>query len=240
MSLDNNSITLIIPCYNEQNNIENTINEVNLALNNSIMQQYEIIIVDDASNDNTFKIANSLQKKNKNIKVIRNTMNLGVGGAIKKGLSNAKLDKVMFIPGDNCHKNSEIKKLINIKNDYDLVLTFYSNPEIRSFLRTVFTKLYTPFLNFIFGLNLPYYNGLAVYKKSILKDINIYTNSFTWQIETLLKLFKTKNIKYTIIPTLLDDRIDGKSKAFSLKNSFYVFFSILRLFFLKFFLIKKK
>ena len=103
----------------------------------------------------------------------------------------------------------------------------------------MFTKLYTPFLNLIFGLNLPYYNGLGIYKRSILKDINIYTNSFTWQIEVLLKLFKTKNINYILVPTKLDERIGGKSKAFNLKNSILVTYSIIRLFLLKFFLKKK-
>jgi len=118
------------------------------------------------------------------------------------------------------------------------VLTYYSNLEVRTFLRNYFTKFYTPFLNFIFGLNLPYYNGLGVYRRSILKDIYIYTNSFTWQIELLLKLFKTKNLNYVCIPTKLNDRTEGKSKAFRIKNSIYVFFSITRLFIIKFFLKK--
>ena len=99
--------------------------------------------------------------------------------------------------------------------------------------------MYTPFLNFIFGLNLPYYNGLSIYKRSILNEIDISTNSFTWQIEVLFKLFKTKNINYVIIPTKLDDRIEGESKAFNIKNSIYVIYSIGRLFLLKFFLKKE-
>ena len=234
-----NSISFIVSCYNEEKNIKNTISEICFAVNHSIIKEYEIIIVDDGSIDRTFQIAENLQKKNKHIKIIRNLKNIGLGGAIKKGLHKAKLNKVMFLPGDNCHQGSEIKKLINTDGKYDLVLTYYSNLEVRTFLRNYFTKLYTPFLNFIFGLNLPYYNGLGVYKRSILNDINIHTNSFTWQIEVILKLFKTKNINYIIIPTKLDNRIRGESKAFSLKNSTYVIFSITRLFIIKFFLKKR-
>lgn len=239
MSLNRKSISFIVPCYNEEDNIEKTVNEINLAINESTIIEHEIIIVDDGSVDNTFQIINNLRKKNENIKLIRNLKNLGLGGAIKKGLSIAKLNKIMFLPGDNCHQSSEIKKLINIDDSNDLVLSYYSNPEIRKFFRTIFTKLYTPFLNFIFGLNLPYYNGLSIYRRSLLNNINIYTNSFTWQIEVLLKLFKTYDINYVIIPTKLDDRSKGKSKAFSIKNSIYVIYSICRLFILKFFLKKK-
>jgi len=235
---ESNSISFIVSCYNEENNIKNTINEINLAVNNSIIEKYEIIIVDDGSKDHTFQIAEKLQYDDTHIKIIRNLKNIGLGGAIKKGVQEAKLNKVMFLPGDNCHQSSEIKKLINTDNKYDLVLTYYSNLEVRSFLRNYFTKLYTPFLNFIFGLNLPYYNGLGVYKRSILKNTSIYTNSFTWQIELLLKLFKTKNLLYICIPTILNDRTDGKSKAFRIKNSIYVLFSITRLFIIKFFLKK--
>ena len=233
-----NSISFIVPCYNEEKNIKNTINEIFTAISQSSRKEYEIIIVDDGSTDQTFQIVENLQKNISFIKIISNIKNIGLGGAIKKGLLEATLDKVMFLPGDNCHQSSEIKKLINTDDSYDLVLTYYSNLEVRTFIRNYFTKFYTPFLNFIFGLNLPYYNGLGVYRRSILKDIYIYTNSFTWQIELLLKLFKTKNLNYVCIPTKLNDRTEGKSKAFRIKNSIYVFFSITRLFIIKFFLKK--
>ena len=239
MISNSNSISFIVPCYNEEKDIDNTLKEIYSAINESQIEKYEIIIVDDGSIDNTYNKIINLNKENKNIKIIRNSKNLGLGGAIKKGISKAILYRVMFLPGDNCHKSSEIKKLISVKGDYDLVLTYYSNPEIRNFFRVMFTKSYTPFLNLIYGLNLPYYNGISIYKRSILNEINIYTNSFTWQIEALLKLFKTKNLNYTIVPTRLDDRMEGQSKAFNLKNSIYVIYSITRLFILQF-LLKKR
>ena len=83
---------------------------------------------------------------------------MGVGspsdilGAVKKGIREAKLNNIMFLPGDNSHRSSEIKKLINVDQNNDLVLTYYSNLDVRSFFRNFFTKIYTPFLNLIFGL----------------------------------------------------------------------------------------
>ena len=124
-------------------------------------------------------------------------------------------------------------------NSFDIVTTYYTNTSKRNFLRRTFTRLYNPFLNFIFGLKLPYYNGLGIYKRSIINNINISTNSFTWQIEVIVRLFKAEKINYVIIPTKLDNRIKGESKAFSFKNSIYVIFSITRLFIIKFFLKKR-
>ena len=91
-------------------NIKNTIIEICLAINDSPIQKYEIIIIDDGSTDNTYQIAKSLIKINPYIKIIKNSKNIGLGGAIKKGISEAIMYKLMFLPGDNCHKNSEIKK----------------------------------------------------------------------------------------------------------------------------------
>ena len=61
---ESNSISFIVSCYNEENNIKNTINEINLAVNNSIIEKYEIIIVDDDSIDGTREIIKNL-KRNK-------------------------------------------------------------------------------------------------------------------------------------------------------------------------------
>ena len=56
------------------------------------------------------------------------------------------------IPADNSHPFKEISKIISLKNqNYDIVTTFYSNNTERSFFRNLFTLIYTPFLNLIYG-----------------------------------------------------------------------------------------
>jgi len=232
------SISFVVPCYNESPNIKKTIKEIQYSIKQLKLNSYEIIIVDDGSTDTTFFVVKEIQKNNANIKIQRHNKNIGYGGAVKTGFKISTKNYVMWIPGDNSHKGTEITKMIFKIDHYDFVTTYYTNTAKRNFLRRLFTKIYTPFLNFIFKLNLPYYNGLTVYKRLILNDISIYTNSFTWQIELLLKIFKTKDIKYLIVPTKLDDREIGKSKAFNLKNSIYVIFSITRLYIMQF-LLKK-
>ena len=77
---------------------------------------------------------------------------------------------------------------INI-NNYDFVTTYYTNVKKRNFFRRWFTRVYTPFLNFIFRLDLPYYNGLTVYKTVLLQNLKINTDSFTFQIEIVFVIF---------------------------------------------------
>ena len=220
------SISFIIPCYNEEDNISDVINEIESAINFFSNIVYEIIVIDDASNDNTLKIIKEMQKMNKNIKIIQNKENKGLGGSIKKGLDNVQNDYVMYLPGDNCHSKTEIKKLLKVNSDFDILLSYYSNTKTRNLFRRLFTYLYTPFLNLIFGLNLPYYNGIAIYKKKILDNFEIKTSSFTWQIELLVKMLKNNQTKLELISTILSDRNKGDSKAFNIKNCFKVIYSI--------------
>ena len=74
-------ISLIIPCFNERNSIEKTIEEANFLLGKVL---YEIIVVDDGSFDGTSEIL----KDRKDIKLIRNPYNKGYGFSIKKGINN--------------------------------------------------------------------------------------------------------------------------------------------------------
>ena len=66
------------------------------------------------------------------------------------------------------YSQDEVENLF-INHKYDLVTTYYSNSNERSFFRNLFTSVYTPFLNFLYGTDLPYFNGLTLYKTKHLK-----------------------------------------------------------------------
>jgi len=220
-------ISYLVPCYNEEQNISDVYKEILDANSSCDITKYEIILINDFSNDNTIKIFKKLENNNKNIKIINNSENLGLGGSLKKGFKKASMNFIMYLPGDNCHSSSEISKLLSFENNYDILLSYYSNKYKRPLFRRIFTAAYTPFLNLIFNKNLPYYNGIAIYKKNIINNIELKTSSFTWQIELLIKSFKNKNIKFALVPTLLNERKQGNSKAFKINNCLSVIYSIL-------------
>lgn len=225
-----NSISFIVPCFNEKDNIIETIKQIEYSVIDIDNLKYELIIIDDASKDNTLKVVQLYQNKNDNIKIISNKSNLGLGGSIKRGFRAAKNDYLMYLPGDNCHTKDEIRKLLNAKNKSDVILSYYINKNDRPFMRKFFTSIYTPFLNLIYGMKLPYYNGIAIYKNDIIHNIDFQTSGFTWQIELLVKIFKNKNRTIQIIPTYLNERNKGESKAFKLKNCIKVVYSIFSIF----------
>ena len=92
------SLSVFFPCYNEEQNVEQLVNEALQALN-GIVQQYEIIIINDGSSDNTGSIANALQQKHDTVRVIHHETNKGYGAALISGFRNARYEQVFLLTG---------------------------------------------------------------------------------------------------------------------------------------------
>jgi glucosyltransferase len=224
-------LSVIVPCFNEEKLIKKSILEIFKALKICKISKYEIIIIDDGSEDKSYIISKKLINKYKNIKIIKNKKNRGIGYNFFKGVSVSRQKYLIQIPADNSHPAKEICKILKfINKKYDLVTTYYSNNAERSVFRNIFTLAYTPFLNLIYGTKFPYFNGLTLYKTQDLKKIKFINSSFSYQIEIFVYLFHRYKLKIKIIPTILKDRKKG-SKAFRLTNSFLVVISIIRIFF---------
>ena len=223
-------LSVIIPCYNEETLVKKSFNEIFKALKDSKITQYEIIFFDDGSKDRSHSIVEKLQRQNKKIKIVRNKKNYGIGYNFFKGVSKSKGKYLIQIPADNSHPSKEISKIIKLYGKgYDIVTTYYLNNVQRSFFRNLFTVIYTPCLNFIYGTSFPYFNGITLYKNKLLKKLDLSNSSFSYQIEIFVFLYHRYNLKIKIIPTILKDRKKG-SKAFRIKNSFLVLISILKIF----------
>ena len=227
------SLSFVVPAYNESQRIEGTLKEILKTINDVKIKDTEIIVVDDNSVDQTLSIVANFKKKNSRTKIIyhKNGINLGFGGSVKEGIKLSSKKSVIYIPGDNSHAHTEIKKIVSEIGNFDIVSTYYTNKENRTFFRRSFTGFYTPILNYLFGLDLPYYNGVSLINKRIFKNIKITTNSHSWQVELWVKSKYIKKFSYKFVPTVLRDRINGAT-AFKLKNSLKVFFNIIRLTFI--------
>jgi len=113
-------ISIVIPAYNEEKRIEPTLKSIITYLKDNF-DRYEIIIVDDGSEDKTYEIISKY--KSNNIKVLRNEINKGKGYSVKKGILNAKYPLILFTDSDLSTPIEEVKKFIDYINDgYDIVI----------------------------------------------------------------------------------------------------------------------
>ena len=103
-------ISIVIPIYNEQDNIIQLIKEVRASLEKKI--NYEIIIVDDGSDDNTYEVVNKINKINKNINIIRHKKNYGQSIGLRTGIIEANSEYIVTLDGDGQNDPRDILKLI--------------------------------------------------------------------------------------------------------------------------------
>ena len=118
-----NKISVVIPIFNEQDNISNLIKEINTVLQKKIT--YEIVVVDDGSDDNTQEVLKKISKKRKNILIVTHKKNYGQSVGLKTGVLNAKYDFIATLDGDGQNDPKDILKLLrsfNEKVDFMMVI----------------------------------------------------------------------------------------------------------------------
>lgn len=103
-------LSIIIPAYNEENRIKNTLLAINDYLSDRKISA-EIIVVNDGSNDKTTEVVNSYQNKIPNLKLINLSKNYGKGAAVKRGIIESKGEMIFFTDADNSTPIDELEKL---------------------------------------------------------------------------------------------------------------------------------
>jgi glycosyltransferase involved in cell wall biosynthesis len=211
-------VTIIIPAHNEEEGISDVITQLEELSGN-----YEILVVDDGSTDNTHKLASDT-----GVKVIRHPYNKGYGAALKTGIRNAKADIVLFMDADGQHKPSDIEKLIPYIGEYDMVVGARTKKSKISLLRRPGKKILSLTANFLAGMKIPDLNsGFRALKKSVAQEfMHILPNSFSFSTTITLALVNSGySVKYVPIEAL--ERV-GASKIKPFQDGFNFIMLIIR------------
>lgn len=227
-ALSNASISVVIPALNEGRIVGDTVSEVKAALEQHF-STYEIVLVDDASTDDTGLIMDELAAQDRRIRVIHNEHNLGFGGAYKRGIRAVQCQYVIMVPGDNAFSRKSLDPIFEAVGRADIVIPIVSNTEARKLGRRIASRGFTTIINFLFGLRVGYYNGPVVHKSDLLRRIEITTDGFAYQAEAVVKLLKM-GCSFVEVKTQVTERAGGKSKALKLKNLKTVFLALVHLF----------
>lgn len=222
--------SIIVPAYNEGKNLEAAVRGLIFFLDkNQLLKDTEILIFNDHSSDNTGPIADRLAKEVKNIRVFHNQENKGLGFNFQEGARQATGGYVSWFPGDNENLPEPFVKLFRRVGETDIIVSYTSNPQVRPILRRIISRLYVAINNFIFGLNLNYYNGLNVYKRDLLLKLPPLSNSFSFAAEILVLLLKS-GASYIEIPVEIKPTELAKTSAFRIKNIIKVGGALINLF----------
>ena len=223
-------LSIIIPCYNEENTIKIIVEKV-LKFN---LYEKEIIIVDDCSIDNSRQIIKKLALENSNIKFFFLEKNLGKGAALSKGFFEASGDIILTQDADLEYDPSDYPKLLKpfIDTDADIVYgsRFLGGDYVRLhfFWHFLANKLLTLITNLVTNLNMSdMETGYKVFKSSVIKSIKIKERSFGVEPEITVKLAKKKLIFYEV-PISYRGRSYEEGKKITLKDAFVALFCIFK------------
>ena len=226
----NKSVSVVIPAYNEEKNLEAATVFLLERLKKNNISDFEILIFDDNSTDATGKIADELANKYSQIKIIHNPKNMNLGYNITKGFQLATKEFVGFVPGDNENEPETLDNIFQKLGRADIIIPYIKNPEVRPWGRRFLSRTYVIIINTTFGLNMKYYNGTCFFKTTMVKKVPISTFGFAYMTEILVKLLKS-GASFIEVPMVNKKRERGATKAFRVKNIASVFKTFIHLFY---------
>lgn len=221
-------LSFVIPCYCSEKTIRNVVREIETTMDELEQYRFEIILIDDCSSDNTFKVIERLSREKNNITGISLARNFGQHSALMAGFHYVNGDLVICLDDDGQTPANETGKLINkIQDGYDVVYASYDHKK-HSLYRNIGSRvndlMTTSLLEKPSDLKV---TSFFAVKRYIIDKILEYKNSYPYVIGLVLRT--TKSIAN--VPVKHRKREEGTSgytfrKLFSLWFNGFTAFSV--------------
>jgi dolichyl-phosphate beta-glucosyltransferase len=227
---DKIQVSVVIPAYNESANIERSLSAILYYLNHK-NYDFEVIVVNDGSKDDTLELAKKFLPE---IKIIENLGNKGKGYTVKNGILNANKENVLFLDADLATPIEEIEKALKYIDDYPIVIGSRNLKDsviltAQPFYRQLMGKTFALLARVIAGIKVKDSQcGFKMMKREAAQKIfpKITINGWCFDVE-LLFLAQLKNYKIKEIPVRwIDNAATTKIKPF--KSSFEMLRDLLK------------
>ena len=233
------SVSCIIPMYNEEQNVGQI-----LAMAEKMFIglgcDWEIIVVESGSTDNTWNEIQTAIKGKDRIKAFHQDRREGLGAALRMGYAKSSKDVLCHLEADAPFEMLYFRKALPTLLENECVIGYrvggkehgfrwsYSNKGIiNALMRGAFHRVYNILLRLIFGLNVRDANfSFKIFRKEHIKDLKLISNGWFIDAEILLEL-KKKGILPIEIPIVYIDRTAGESSV-KLSGAFYMFYEMMR------------
>ena len=235
------AISIIIPTFNDEKIIKNSINLLKQKLN-KFKIKYEIIIINDGSKDQTSDVLDKLKKNDKKIKIIENKKNFGKSYSIRKGIIKSKYKFILLIDSDLPYFKYLFTILRKLKSGYDFVyvnrrhkkslilnkkLNFYQ--KIRKIIAD-FLSILIQILFDVKSIKGDTQSGLKGFKKiNRFNKLEFISNKFFLDLE-IIYLYKVLNKKFYSVPVKYKVSDTSTIKLFSF-NNFFILIELIKIFF---------
>jgi glycosyltransferase involved in cell wall biosynthesis len=204
--LRNYSYSIIVPIYNEERNISILSREIEIVLS-ELKRDYEVLWVDDGSEDRSWEEISKLSSPNRGIRLSRNE---GQSAALMAGIDNSKYRAIITLDGDLQNDPADFPSLIErFEKGYDVVTGIRSKRKDNLFLRRIPSYIANSLARLITGSKVTDLGcTLRVFKKSLVDDNRIVGEMH----RVLMIFFQNSSARILEVPVNHRPRIHGKSK----------------------------
>jgi len=166
------SISVFFPFHNEQENVRRVYDSASAVLRGARLD-YEIILVDDGSTDDTGRIMDAIAASDPRARVVHHPAKLGYGAALQSGFRAASKTLVFYTDGDGQFDMNELPPLLPLMREYDIVSCFRMNRQ-ENLRRRLNAWCWTRLINLLFGLKIKDLNcAFKLYKRRIFDEIKM-------------------------------------------------------------------
>ena len=221
------SLTAFFPAYNDQHTIENIVRTAAAEMR-KVTDNFEVLVVDDGSKDQTGAILDRLSAELPFLRVIHHPKNLGYGAALITGFTNAKKDLIFYTDGDGQYDVREMHNLFaQLKPNIDLV-NGYKVKRADAWYRILIGTAYRRAMRLVFRLQIRDVDcDFRLFRRYIFETISLESRSGVICVE-MAKKFERAGFRMVEIPVSHYPRLHGRSEFFRMRHLVYTFQGLLR------------
>jgi len=213
-----NNLSIILPVFNEGQTINALVDDISVHVTKHI-KDFEIIIVDDGSKDNTPSIIKDMAKSLPYLKIVTHEGNKGYGYAIKSGITASKMDWIFIMDADGQFRIDAFENFWKNKQDNDFILGYRAKRN-DNFYRFILGRIGNWLSNVILKKKIRDINcGFKLFKKNDLSPLTLFSTGGLINFEILHLLFKSKeNYRFLQLPVIHYPRTQGKQTGGGIKT----------------------
>lgn len=218
-------LTISIPAYNEGESIKTLVEECTQVCK-KLNLDFNILIIDDGSSDNTPIFIEELSTQYKNINIITHKKNLGFGITIKEVFQLPKSEWILFLSGDNQFPATNLFEMIKFIDNYDFILG-YRTKRNDSIYRRVISFFYNIYISILGNKRIHDVSSIVLTKHSIIEKLNLKAASAFIHAEIYLKA-KKNGAKIIEVPILHNKRKHGEASGGKIKIIIFTIFESIK------------
>ncbi|HEY7816795.1 MAG TPA: glycosyltransferase family 2 protein [Vicinamibacteria bacterium] len=229
MSPTTKTLSVILPAYNEDGNIERAVRSSADAVA-PLVEDYEIVAVDDGSRDQTPRILARLKEEmGHRLSLVTHETNLGYGTALRAGFEAARGRLIFYTDADNQFDLKELDGFLPLMDEYDAILGYRVGRQDGSF-RLMVSNGYNALASFAFGMSVKDLNcSFKLFRREALTSVHLEEDHFFIDTEIVVQLHRA-GYRYTQKGVRHYPRTAGKSTV-KLSDVPFTFVSLLKLWF---------